>query len=62
MKSLGSLPRNRNSDVVSVEVKCEVLAKKVNRLLYLFRIFFTLPRVRYLGKLNYRFSVVYFII
>ena len=51
MKSLGSLPRNWNSDVVSVEVKCGVLVKRVNLLLYLFRIFFTLSHVSYLGKL-----------
>lgn len=45
MKSFGSLPRNWNSDVFSVEVKHEVLAKRVNLLLYLFRIFFTLSKV-----------------
>ena len=45
MKSVGSLPRNCNSDVFSVEVKCNVLAKRANVLLYLFRIFFTWSKV-----------------
>ena len=62
MKSVGSLPRNWNADVLFVEVKCVVLAKRVNLLLYLFRINFTWSSVRCLGKLNYRFSFVYFII
>jgi len=40
VKSLGSLPRNWYFNVFSLEVKCEVLAKRINLLLYLFRIYF----------------------
>jgi len=44
VKSLGSLPRNWYFNVFSLEVKCEVLAKRINLLLYLFRDFLKLSR------------------
>ena len=39
VKSVGSLPRNWYFNAFSMKVKCEVRAKRINLLLFLFRDF-----------------------